>query len=164
MVESFNNTLARRLFEEMNKTEFDTGKGSNMWNHNLKSITKDLNYHKNEFIKLKPSDAIKKDIIELGRSQQKVISDKDKDLFHPKGTIVFRLLGSDEYLDIKTLNIKRERRRATDPLWDANFYIVEMAYRPMNGYYYHIIKNYNTGEEYPETIIIGLYKLFLMNT
>ena len=151
LVENLNLNLARQLFKPMNKKEFDTGDESKEWTANIMGVLSDMNHTKHKILKFKPTDAIKKDFIEYPDKVPLENSEKDRSMYYPRETIVLRLLEDDEYLDIRTLKISNQRRRATDPRWDGKIYKVVTAYQPENEYWYHVIKDYTTDEIYPRT-------------
>ena len=150
IVENFNGQLAKRLLYIQSKNEFNTGKVDSNWIENLQEIVDDMNNKVNQQTKLKPRKAIKQSIITLPNFLAN-IKDDDKDINFPVNTIVRRILDSDEILDIRTLKIKANKRRITDPYWSWKLYIISSIYRPENGYWYHILRDYNTDIVYPET-------------
>jgi len=125
-VESFNNQLAKRLFEPMSEKEIATGRVNKEWYKNLDDIVNKMNRTTTRMIKMKPIDAIQLENVPQPANN---FSEKDLKKRWPIGTRVRRLLNSDEVLDVPSGRIKVERRRATDPYWSLVEYTVSALIR-----------------------------------
>jgi hypothetical protein len=152
-VENMNRNLAKRIFEFQSIAELESKKKFVKWINILQTIVNDMNDSVIDSIEMKPVDAIKLDFV---KQPTNTATKQEKNKRIPNGTIVRRLLKSDQYQDLSTGKIKIEnRRRATDSLWSVDLYYVYDSYNCKSGdciYYHSIIpieKEANIKNVYP---------------
>ena len=124
IVERFNRTLADRLFSyQYHKELEDPSKSNREWVSKLQNVISISNNEKTRLIGMKPVDAIKETLVELGFSQPtKEYEEKLLDV----GTMVRYLY---ESYELKGQIYKGERRkRSTDPIWSVDVYKIKDRY------------------------------------
>lgn len=145
-VEAMNRDLIRRLYKTQTISELKTGKEKRNWVNRLQKEINFMNNRTTRLIGMKPIDAVKQETVEQPQNKH---SKTDAGNYHEKGTIVRRLLNSDEVLNLSDLKISVGRRRITDPIWSFQLYEVVDADRHCEHcLYYHTIKAVN-GDQYP---------------
>jgi hypothetical protein len=147
-VENFNKELAKKLFPYQHKKELESGIENSEWVSNLKAAVKFLNNRYTKMIGMKPIDAVKLDYVPQPQDKFDV---KDVMKFYPIGTKVYRMLNWDEHQKLFSGKISVERRRATDPFWHKDPYIVtDIVERGKKSLIEHILKDEN-GKKYPHS-------------
>ena len=118
IVERFNRTLADRLFTyQYHKELEDPSKSNREWVSRLKNIVSSLYNEKTRLIGMKPLDAIKQTLVELGFSQP--VREYEEKLLDV-GTKVRYLYEPGE---LEGYQYKGEgRKRSTDPIWSVDVY------------------------------------------
>ncbi len=165
-VENVNKLIATDLYKIQAKNELLTNKTDRRWVGNLNSVIEKLNKRPMKSLdKLSPIEAVKLDNVKLTLTKSRV-SEKDRNLKYPIGTIVRRMLKPDEYLDLASNSISIERRRATDPFWSLDLYRVTENYRPCRECVtYHKLVDMNTGKPYGKSLpYFQLFKTKFYNT
>lgn len=135
-VESFNNQLTILIFREQQAKELKTGVLNKEFVKSLPKNIKILNERVNSYIKMRPIDAYKLDLV---KQKEMKFDEEDTKMMHPVGTKVRYLLKNDEIVD--TLNYRRtDKRRSTDILWSIDIYTVSQVLQPSGGLAMHRLK------------------------
>ncbi len=153
-VENYNGRLAQKLYKEQARLELMSNSTNRQWLQFLPRAVQDLNNKPMKSLKnLTPAQAIRQQSIDHRQVRTDKISEKDKSLYYPEGTVVRRLLGKDEYLNIANNSINIEKKRMTDANWTLDLYKVIDVYKPgkcSQCVYYHTLKDINTGKVIPK--------------
>ena len=119
MVERFNRMLADRLFGyQYHKELEDPSKSNREWVSRLQNVISALNNEKTRLIGIKPTDAIKRTLIEQGFSQP--VKDYKEKLLDA-GTKVRRYLYEPGELEGQQYG-SEGRKQSTDPIWSVDVY------------------------------------------
>ena len=124
IVETFNRTLADRLFSYQYYKELeDPSKSNREWVSRLQNVVSAINNEKTRLIGMKPVDAIKETLVEKGFSQP---TKEYEETLLDVGTMVRSLYESGE---LERQIYKGERRkRSTDPIWSVDVYKIKDRY------------------------------------
>lgn len=145
-VENMNKELAKLIFKRQHLKELETKKPNTEWVETLQQDIDTLNNRVTSMIKMKPRIAYKRQIVE--QPVQKLEEGEDQ-LRWKVGTRVRRLFNKDEILTLVTNKLGKEagvdktRRRATDPYWSQDIYLVTEIFESPLKYTMHAISLVN---------------------